>query len=270
MMNIYKYNDYRTYILDKYKKIMGSSRGVITQLAAQIACGPSYMTQVLKHKTADLSLEQAFRLNLFFQHNKKESDYFLKLVQYERAGTVELKNYFMQEVKELQKKHNNLSTKIGVNPQNTLTLQEGLFSFWYQAAIYTALNIPELNTPTTLAKKLNLDLNVVIETIENLTKIGLVCREQNGYKGIRRAIHLPHNAKAIIGHHINWRLRSLSKLQTGINEDDLFYSSVIALSLKSYKKITEVLSTAIKESKKIVQEGKEETLASFNLDLFTL
>ena len=46
----------------------------------------------------ELSFEQAYDLSQYLQHTPLESEYFLALVQFERAGNQRLRKYFEEKI----------------------------------------------------------------------------------------------------------------------------------------------------------------------------
>ncbi len=66
----------------------------------------------------DFTLEQAKKVAEYFVLPKFETDYFLLLVQIERAGTQDLKNYFREKRDEIKKE----SLKISKRRLNPVTL----------------------------------------------------------------------------------------------------------------------------------------------------
>ena len=64
--------------------------GSLTLLAKQASCQPTRISRIVSGK-GHLTLEQAHRLVNHWKLNPLESEYFLTLVQYERAKTEEYK-----------------------------------------------------------------------------------------------------------------------------------------------------------------------------------
>lgn len=87
-MQVYEFKDYRKFLI---QALGGESKrtGQRGALAEHLGCQSAYLSQVLKG-VANFNLEQAFKVNQFFGHDPQASEYFLNLVQLERAGTRQL------------------------------------------------------------------------------------------------------------------------------------------------------------------------------------
>jgi len=238
-------------------------------MAEQISCRPSYLSQIF-NGNSQLALEQGQRLNTFLHHGPTESEYFLTMLQYERAGTTELKNYFRDKLEQLSKKHNTLSSKINHKKKLVEKINQDYFRFWYYGAIHALVSIPEYNDTKKIAEKLNLAVELVQNVLNELTKLEFLKHHNGIYQIQEGQVHLTKSADFIKDHHINWRLKAIEKLSSQFNDDDLFYSSITSLSHEDFLKLKELLSVTIKNSKKIIQESKEEKLVSFNIDFFEL
>ncbi|MEM7647383.1 MAG: hypothetical protein AAF203_10770, partial [Pseudomonadota bacterium] len=95
-ITLFDYNDYREYMEFKLRSDQ-FGRGGKARLAQHLGCQPSFVSQVLKGKSS-FSLEQAFKVNALFNHNPLEREYFMTLVEWDRAGSTELRTYFSQKL----------------------------------------------------------------------------------------------------------------------------------------------------------------------------
>src|SRR5213595_3742322 len=86
----FEYVDYRSYVSDLLASQPKKGHGFRSKLATVIGCRPAYITLVLKGQ-ANLSLEQADLLCAHFGLTSEEADFFLLLVQFERAGSASLR-----------------------------------------------------------------------------------------------------------------------------------------------------------------------------------
>lgn len=267
MSAIYSYQVYRPYVQERIRTVYGKSRGVLSSMACAIGCKPSYLTQILKGN-ANLSLEQADKLNSFLAHDESESDYFLLMVERERAGTVGLKQYFAKKMKQIELKKDNLSVNLNLKSNGAVDIQQEFFKFWYYSAIHTLTSIPKFQDPDAIAKKLNLSLPLVTSALNKLVDLKLVNRKNGRYTVAKTSLHLPHDAAMINAHHINWRLQSIDRLTCRGEDRDLFYTSVASVSRSDFLRIKTLLTKVIGETKEIIRDSNEETLISFNIDLF--
>jgi uncharacterized protein (TIGR02147 family) len=265
--SVFEYSHYKTYLRDR-TGARGSKLGVKSALARTMGCQPTYLSQVL-HDHAHLSLEQAEKVNEFFGHNKEESDFFLLLVQKERAGTPSLAAYFQEHLNEILRRRLILSKRLGekvvLNEQN----QSVYYSSWIYAAIHIALTIPKLRTREAIGTFLKLPLKKVSSALDFLCSVGLARAQGSSYSVGETQVRLSSGSYNLIRHHSNWRTQALEALD---REElaDLHYSGVISLSREDVIKVKNILLEAISQSQNVVRDSKEEELYAVALDFFTL
>jgi hypothetical protein len=108
---IFEFKSYKPYL--KYETEYGSARrGQKSLLAKALHCQSAYLSQVLNGR-AELSFEQAYRVCEFFKLGQDEQDYFLLLVQKDRAGIQDLKNYYQKKIDQLLEKRMDVKKRLG-------------------------------------------------------------------------------------------------------------------------------------------------------------
>ncbi len=265
--NVFEFKSYKSYL----EHVFGGNRartGARKKAAGWIGCHTAYLSLVLKGD-ANLSLEQAYRLNEFLGHDLEEKEFFLLLVQFERAGSKDLENYFLQKI-QLQ-----LSNRLTI--RGRLQSEEGIstvdqaiyYSKWYYSCIHVMISIPELQTKAALSDHLNIPLSIVSEVLDFLESRGLAILSNGLYQIGSRHLHLPQDSPHIGQHHSNWRSRALVSLDLP-QKNDLHYSVVVTLSEQDVLKIKEQIMDLIKSNMKIVKDSKEEQTFAFALDYFEI
>ncbi len=107
---IFDYKENKPYIHEKISASPNKGRGIKRNMAAFLGCQTAYISQVL-NQHVNFSLEQAVKMNQFFEHNKEESRFFLLLVQYQRAGSKDLEKFLKTEMDEILEKRSNLKDR---------------------------------------------------------------------------------------------------------------------------------------------------------------
>src|SRR5690606_34948127 len=100
----------------RYLKARLQARGMKSEAARAMNCQPAYLSRVLADQ-ATLSSEQAFSLNIVLNHKELESEYFLALVDYERAGTAEFRSYLKAKLDRLKAQSMELKQRIRAAPK---------------------------------------------------------------------------------------------------------------------------------------------------------
>lgn len=264
---LFEVADYKEYLRTKAGGAH-QKKGVKSAMARALGCQPTYITHVLSGH-ANLSLEQAEALNVFFAHTKEESRFFLLMVLRDRAGTHTLREDFQEQMDQLLAGRMVLTKRLG--QRNVLTEEQraAFYSVWYYLAAQIALTIPGWRTPEALAKKLGLTAHRVAEVLQFLMEAGLVKKEGPHFVPTETQIRLGKDSLHILKHHTNWRLKAMESLEHE-TLNDLHYSSVVSLSEKDVVRIKNMLLDQLQENLKVIKDSKEEKLYSFNIDFFSL
>ena len=265
--DLYGYRNYKLYLTDQLAHRGRTERGPKARLAEFVGCSLAYLSQVLNAE-AHLNPEQAEGCNRFFGHGKAESLYFLSLVHYARAGTEHLRQFYLDQLKEIADEQRLLKNKLGLKKALSSENQAIFYSSWDYLAVHIAVSIPEFQEKQALAKALGLSLDRVAEVLEFLLEIGLVKQHKGKFEITESGIHLGAGSPFLVKHHTNWRVQSLRSLDQ-MKSEDLHYSSVVSCNSEDVPKIREILVTAIDQIRTVVRESKsEDSLMSYCLDLF--
>ena len=193
--------------------------------------------------------------------------YFLKLVDYCRAGNVSLKSFYKKELAEIknqaQKLENIYANK---KPLQELQVQQ-YYSNWMYTAIHILTSIPRYQYANEISKRLNIPENTVSQILEKLEKFNCVKRSTAGWKIKNTDMHLSNSSHMNIVNQQNWHQRALLNILK--NEDEsLHYNAVHSLSEKTYFQIKSLILILIEESRKLVSSSSEEECVCINFNLF--
>ncbi|MBK25647.1 MAG: hypothetical protein CME70_16740 [Halobacteriovorax sp.] len=263
---VFDYVDYKPYINEKILGSPNKGRGIKRSMATFLGCQTAFISQVL-NQHVHFSLEQAIKLNKFWEHNKEESKFFLLLIQYQRAGNKELEFFFHEEMKEIIERRSNLKERLNIKDSLDDSNQHIYYSAWYYAAVHILLSIPAFQTPKAISKHLRLPLKQIQEIITFLEANGLAVQKAGKYEiGLTR-IHLDKNSVQIRRHHTNWRNQAITSIDKN-DPNDLHYSNALSMSHGDVPKIKEILIKAIEECRVIIRASKEERLQVLTMDFF--
>ncbi len=155
-MKIFDYAHYKNFVNDLIESMPKKGRGQYSKIAQYLKINTVVVSQIFRGKR-DLSLEHAFLLTQFFAMNDLEREYFLNLVQKEKASHYALKKHFEIKLKELKKRSQDLKERIQVQELN----DEAKFQFysqWYYSAIRLSTLLPECYNAEQIAQRLRLPL----------------------------------------------------------------------------------------------------------------
>ena len=267
-LSVFNYSDYRRF-LDEYLVLRRrSEKGVQTKLAEEMQCQPAYVSKVLA-KRAHFSLEQAERVSHFCHHTESEKDFFILLVQLERASTNELKKYFTNHLQHLRSKNKDLQEHMKLEKVSDLETQLRYYSHWSVVAIHVLLTIPNFRTRAAISAKLNLSVFEVNAAVEFLKGKGMIEEVDFEIKVGNVGLHLGADSPVIKQHHNNWRIKAMDSIASGSSEN-LHYSSVVSISEKDRERFRAELIKWIANFRNEVTDSKEETLIAIGIDFFNL
>jgi uncharacterized protein (TIGR02147 family) len=268
-INLYEFKDYRHY-LTALAGSKGARTGVKLKIANAIRCQPAYISQVLSER-AHLSLEQAEILSDYLGHSTDEKNFFILLVQKNRAGTATLVNFFQGKIDEVYQKRMTLVERIGKIKSALSPEQCSIYySSWQYAAVHIAVTIAELRTLTELGTFFGISTSRVSNILDFLISCGLVKKTSGRYSATVSNIRIGKDSHVILKHHTNWRTQAIESLERE-KIDDLHYSGVFSLSKKDSIRIKDLILKTLNDNLKLISASPvEEELYCYNIDFFSL
>jgi uncharacterized protein (TIGR02147 family) len=265
---LFEYLLYKDYINDFIHHSPSRGRGMKLKIAQFLNCQTAFISQVM-NGDPNFSLEQAVKLNLFFEHTKEESRFFILLVQLERAGSLDLKKFFQEEIKEILEKRSDLKNRLAIKSSLKKIDQQTYYSNWLYACIHMMVAIPEFRNRDAIARQLNLPREKVMEILTFLEETKLIQKRSGQYEIGVTKIHLSKDSPQVQRHHTNWRMQAIRAID--INDNlDLHYSTVVSMSKNDIPRLKEILIKAIEECRLVIKDSKEEKIQSICIDLFGL
>lgn len=265
-MTIFDFDDYRKFVRERIASMPKRGHGQYRKIAQFLSIGSVNVSQVFKGDR-HLTLEQAWELSRFFGLAKLESQYFVTLVEKDRAATVSLKKYFEERLEDLRQRAMDLKQRLPQQAQLSDEAKAVFYSSWTYSGIRLLSSIAKFQTPDLIAQYFNLPLNQVNRILEFLVATGL-CRENAGKYSIGpSSTHLEASSPLIARHHTNWRLKSVEHLER-LQTDELCLSMPCSLSPRAFRVIRKELTDCIERITKIIDEAPCEELACLNVDFF--
>lgn len=262
--SIFECESYKSYVNDWLDQQSG--RGQRSALATALKVQPAFVTQVLKGES-NFSLEHTEVLNRYLGHGEAEAEFLYLLVQWERAGSENLRAYFHKSIEAIRAKRRVLKERLQIKEGMSELDRTRYYSAWYFTATHILLTIPAFQTRAAVGKKLNLSPAKTAEILDFLVATGLVEQTGDRYTVTNARIHLGNDSPELLKHHTNWRMRGVLALEHE-QAQHLHYSSVVSLSHEDVTEIRETLVKAIEHVKARVRPSKEEELYAFCLDWF--
>ena len=266
---IYDYQDYKRYLTHFLKTLPNQGHGFRSRMAEAAGCRVAFVSQVL-NGSLHFSLEQAEGLNALLNHSSEESDFFLSLIQYGRAGTEVLRNRLKGQISRTREKRLVLKERVDIKTSLSLTDQATYYSSWHYAAIHILVTIEKFQTKEAIYNHLKLSPKRVALVIEFLCSVGLIQLE--GHKlhpGVTR-LFLGSDSPMISRHHINWRMRAIESLDREVT-NEIHLSTLMSFSKRDLLRMREQIVKGIEDTRSVARESTpEEELYCFNVDFFKI
>lgn len=265
-ISVFDYLDYKVYLRKKLELLSKKQRGFKQETAKLLGCKASYLSQILNSKP-HLTPEQAHKLNSRFMHDKTESRYFVLLVELEKAGNYEYRDFIKEQVEELKQNRHDLKKRLKETDHMSKEHMDVFYSSWMYACVYIAVAVPELQDIKKLALRFNIPEKMVSEILNFLINSGMIETVNGRLELTKKRIHLDRNSHYIQHHHINWRSQCLQSVEKNF-EDDMHFSTVFAITEKDFSKIKEILVKAIESAREVIKPSASEEVYAITLDAF--
>lgn len=266
IVSVYEFQDYKKFLLEWVKLQPNSGRGIYTRIADYLNTSNAALSQIM-NGGRNLNSEQAIELAEFIKLNGSETDFFLILVEYDRAGSVKLKKHILEKIKKEQVKQNELIHRVPKDVTLTDDVRAVYYSSWLYTGIRNFIATSERLSLQEVSVRFNIKIEKLRQVMDFLIQHHLIVNQSGKLKVGPQKTHLESTSPWIIKHHQNWRFKSVEKMQ---NQDpnDLFYSAPMSLSASTAAKIRSQLPEIIKQIVSDVGDSKSEVIRCLNIDWF--
>ena len=265
-MNITDYTDYKQFLKDKITSFPKRGHGLSRKLALHLDVNSVVVSQVIsgsKHFT----VEQALKVGEFFFLTDMEKEFFLLLIQKERAGTADLKKFFQKKIEKLQSDAKTLQGRHASDRELDETQKAQFYSNWFYSGIRIITSIPGKQTPHKIAEHFHMTENQVRDVLDFLLRVGLVVESNGVFTVGPRFTMITRESPFVNNHRRNWRLKALEHLNSPAL-DTVHISAPYSISASDYEWVHKKIMTLIEESSKKISQGNPEHLACLNIDWF--
>ncbi|MGE0174358.1 MAG: TIGR02147 family protein [Oligoflexales bacterium] len=266
MNSVFETKDYKRFVIDFIAEMPKKGRGEFLRIAESIRVHPTMVSQIFKGPK-HLTLEQACLVAEYFGMNNAETDCFLTLVEYDRAGSAKLRKRLQARLEELRRKNLEIKNRI-LPPNKELTDSERaiFYSEWFYSAVRLLTSIDSYQDMNSISERLNLPRQTVGEVVKFLLETGLCVTEGHSVKMGPQRTHVPNDSPFFRAHLMNWRLFTMNKIGRQ-NKDDLFFTAPFTASKADIELIKEEVRGLIAGIAKKVDQSTSEDLVCFNVDV---
>lgn len=266
-MNIFNHNSYRA-VIKEFIKNNKNIRGYHSNLAKAAGCSKSYLSQTL-NSHIQLTADHAYGIASLWQLNEDETEYFLALIQYERASSLQLKKYYEKKMNKLKNKNQNLKRIIKSTENISNDLQMNYYSSWLYPSLHVLVSIPEFQTEQNISREMKLPIDHIHKLLIDLEQMGYIKKVDGKWLMTNKSIHAPEESLVCKFNHINWRQKTIINIQEK-NDGGIHYTGVHSVSKKDYEIIKNMLVEAIQNIRNIITPSPEEELVCLLCDFYPI
>lgn len=261
--------DYRKFLNQYIKAQTKGGHGLKLKFAEALRVHPTLITHILKGQKS-FTMEQAFSLAQFLKFNDLEKDYFLTLIEYDRAGTAYLKKFIESKLLKLRQEGEKVKNRVAVYSSMSEADQALFYSQWFYSAIRLSCGIRNGVTAESLSDQLNLPIELIEKVLQFLISRSLAVEKNNNtYTQGPQNTFLPSESPLISRHHMNWRMKAIEK-HPRLLSDELAFSAPVTLAEKDIVAVKKMCLDLIQSMSQKINDSPAETLACVNIDWFRI
>lgn len=264
--SIYDFNDYKAYFNAWVENQPKAGHGEYRRLAISLNVSTTMISQVFKGDK-HLSLELASEICDYLRFNDEEADYFLLLVEYQRAGSQKLHKRLKRQVLLRQEKARKLENRVKAAKEMSDEVKNIFYSSWMYSGVRLLTGLEEMNNAAIIAERLSLPRNQVQKILDFLITNHLVLAEKTQLKMGPARTHIGSSSLLVNKHHQNWRLQGFSKMISP-DEKNFFYTGPMSLSEEVAGKIRQELPSFIEKINAQIIPSPSEVVRCLNIDWF--
>jgi len=264
---IYEFRDYRRFLGAWIASSAKEGRGQLARISEVAAIHKTTLSQIF-HGSKELSLEQAHRVAQYLGLTDAETEYFVLLVNHERAGSVDLRKLILRQIEARQKSHQQLSNRVSRSRELSSEERSIYYSSWIYSAVRNLTAIDGFQSAAEISKKLGLELSLVNKVVEFLVENGLCVRKSEGLRPGPQMTHLESESPLVVRHHGNWRVKAMERHPVLRAEQELAYTAAMTLSVSDVGKIRALLADLVQKTDEVVGPSASEKLYCLCLDWF--
>ncbi len=264
--SLFDFDDYKKYVHEWLLKMPHGGHGQLSRIAKHLSISSVSVSHVF-NGVRDLSEEQAVEIAEFFGFSELEGDYFLLLVQLERAGSFKLKARVKTQITKVLVQAQDLKSRLTQDVEMDEAAQSQFYSNWFFSGVSLATSIEGLQSLESISKYLGLSRSKVREVLDFLLIYGLVEERKDGFHIGHKHTHLSAKSLLVSRHHANWRLKALENMNE-LSPEEIFYTGPMTMSVETMREIRRDIVELIDNVLKKVGPSPSEEIACLNIDWF--
>jgi uncharacterized protein (TIGR02147 family) len=265
-MDVFESKNYRELLRFQISRLPKQGHGQAKSLARHLGISSTLVSQVLREQR-HFTPDQAHLAAEFLGFSELESEYFLTLVQLERAANPGFRRRLENNLQSIRNQSRKLENRLSHQQALSAEQKAVFYSDWAYSAIRMLTSIPGKDSADSISRHLGLPLRLVNDTLHFLEAAGLVVREREKFRIGPLSTHLSADSPFVKNHHNNWRQKA-SDYMNYQYPLKLHYTSPMTLSEKDAETVRAILVQTIDQIGKVVDPSPAEQLMCLNVDWF--
>lgn len=244
-------------------------RGEFNKMAQALRMHTTRVSQIF-NGDMNLTVEQAADLCRYWGLAQSEAEFFLLLVQLERAGSQEARAIYKRQIDSTRARSKDLRERVSIERALSESERAIFYSSWFYSAARLLTSIEEFQTLDAISERLQQPRDRMREVLDFLVSTGLCIEEDGRYSMGPKTTHVEASSPLSLRHHSNWRLRAIQR-QEKIGQNELTYTCPVSINRKDQAKLRELLIQTIQDFLKTVTESEPpEMVACLLIDWFEI
>ena len=264
MNSLFETLEYRKIIRNWLKMQPRKGRGLLQKMSELLGIPASVFSLILSNQR-ELSADHAYLLAEYMGLLPLEKDYFITLVQIEKAHHHKYKTFLKEKKETLLKESLNLAKRVAHEKTLNEKDQQEFYSSWLYSAIRLKCSVGEGLSIEAIKTQFHLKHERAIHITEFLLRSSLIVQENMRYKMGPQSTFIGRKSPMVGRHHSNWRLKAIEK-STEVSEKELMFTGPLTCSRKHAEIIREKMAQLLQEVSEIVRDSPAEDLFYVGLD----
>lgn len=264
--SLYSQTDYKQYVNEWIESLPKKGFGEFRRMAQALGVSTTMISQVFrgdKHLSMELACDLCDHLGL----DDDDTEYFLLLVEFSRAGSHKLQKRLERQIKSRQEKAKKLENRVKNATELSPEVKAMFYSSWIYSGVRLLTDLKDYNDASSIAERLQLPRAQVQKILDFLIQHGLLVLENGELRPGSARTHVGSSNHLVAKHHQNWRLLSMTKM-VHADEDSFFYTGPMSLSREVASQVRTRLPEFVESIVKQVIPSPAETIRCLNIDWF--
>lgn len=266
--SLYNQTDYKKFINDWIESLPKQGFGEFRRMANSLGVSTTMVSQVFRGDK-HLSLELACELCDYLGLDEDDTEYFLLLVDYARAGSHKLQKRLERQIRNRQEKAKKLENRVKNITELSSEAKAVFYSSWIYSGVRILTDLSDYNDAGAIAERLQIPRSQVQKVLEFLIQNGLVVSEKGSLRPGATRTHVGSSNHLVAKHHQNWRLLAMNKMIHS-DEDAFHYTGPMTLSHEVALRVRTQLPEIVEGIVKQVIPSPGETVRCLTIDWFEI